>query len=50
MIKIAIEKKWFVCPDCGKKLVVYDDTAKCRGVYVYCKFCKKEVEIKVNCS
>ena len=50
MIKIPIEKKWFLCPYCEKKLVLYEDTAHCRGVYIFCKFCKQEVEIKVNYS
>lgn len=33
IIKIPTERKWFRCPCCGKKLLIYDDTAKCDGVY-----------------
>lgn len=48
MIKIPIEKKWFTCPNCEKKLALYDDTSECKGVYIYCKVCKKDVELKIN--
>lgn len=48
VIKIPVfEKKWFRCPHCGKKLLLFDNNAKCRGVYVFCKQCKKDVEIKI---
>ena len=48
VIKIPTERKWFRCPYCGKKLLIYDDTAKCDGVYINCRECKREVKIKIN--
>lgn len=45
--KPPLERKWYMCPFCGKKLVIYDNTAKCSGVFIMCKNCKKEVEIKI---
>ena len=46
-IRIPTERKWYVCPYCGKHLVVYNDIAVCKGVYIRCKECRKEVEIKI---
>lgn len=43
----AVERKWFKCPHCGKKLVLYDNTAKASGVFIKCKNCKNEVELKI---
>lgn len=43
------EKKWYDCPKCGKKLLKYDDEkVKSAQVYIKCKNCKEEVEIKIN--
>lgn len=36
MRTLAIEKKWAVCPECGAKCVIYDDTADCHGVFCKC--------------
>lgn len=44
---IATERKWFSCPYCGKNLVIVDNTARCNGIYVKCKKCKREVEIRI---
>jgi len=33
---LATEKKWAVCPKCGAKVVIYDDTAECNGVFCKC--------------
>lgn len=45
--KPPLSRKWYICSCCGKQLAVYDDTASCTGVFVYCKVCKKEVEITI---
>ena len=45
--KPSIERKWFKCPNCGHNIVIYDNTAKCSGVFFKCKKCKKEIEIKI---
>ena len=45
-IPIPTERKWFDC-ECGQHLLIYDDTAKSRGVFIKCKRCGKEVEIKI---
>lgn len=39
-------KEWFVCPICGFKLLMVDNTKKIEGVYLKCKKCKNEIEIK----
>jgi len=48
MFKMPVKKEWFKCPYCGKNAVLHDNTAKCRGVYMRCKKCGKEIEIKIN--
>ena len=35
------------CPHCGKNTVLYDNTAHSNGVYVKCKECRKEFEIRI---
>ena len=43
------KKTWFDCPKCRKHLVKYDELkAKSAQVYIKCKNCKEEVEIKIN--
>lgn len=46
-ITIPTERKWYKCPYCGKKLLIYDDAANCRGLYINCRECKREVNIKI---
>lgn len=41
-------KKWFLCPCCKKKLIRYKEDAESKGVFLLCKNCKKEIEIKIN--
>ena len=41
-------KKWFICPYCKKKLVKYEKDAISKSVFLLCKKCGKEVEIKIN--
>lgn len=42
-------KKWYVCPYCQKKKIIkYERDAFCKGVFLVCKKCGKEVEIKIN--
>ena len=36
---LATERKWAVCPNCGAKVVIYDDTAECHGVHCKCTRC-----------
>lgn len=43
----APEKKWYTCPACGQRLLIYADGAKCSGVYIRCKGCKREVEVRI---
>lgn len=45
--KPPLERYWFRCPYCGKKLALYDNTTQCNGVFLKCKNCKNEVELKV---
>lgn len=45
---ISKEKKWYFCPYCRKKLVIHYKDAKCTGVIIRCKSCKRDVEIVLN--
>jgi len=44
----AIERRWAVCPHCGKRLVIYTNNAQCSGVYIRCKNCRKEAELSIS--
>mgnify|MGYP001011242207 CR=1 FL=1 len=42
-----LKREWFVCPVCGTKLIIYDNTAVLSGgEYIKCRTCKNEIEIK----
>lgn len=42
-------KKWFVCPNCSKKILIYDEVkGQSQGLYIKCKSCKKVIEIVVK--
>lgn len=45
--KPPIRRDWYRCPHCGKNTVLYDNAACCTGVYVKCKGCRKEFEIRI---
>lgn len=45
--KPPLARKWFLCPHCKTKLAIYDNTARCNGLFTKCKTCKKEIEIKI---
>ena len=43
------EKKWLLCPYCGAKTIIYDNTAECRGVHIKCtRGCKATFEVKIK--
>ena len=42
-----LERKWYTCPICKTKLAIVDNTTKSNNVFVKCRTCKNEVEIKV---
>ncbi len=44
--KPPVMRTWARCPGCGAKLVLFDNTASCRGVFVKCtRGCGREVEL-----
>ena len=43
-------KEWYLCPICGKKLVKFEKNAVSKKVFLICKKCGKEVEIKIDKS
>ncbi len=48
MKKPPIERKWYCCPVCHTKLIIYDNTAVLSGgLFIKCRTCKREIEIKV---
>ena len=47
--KPSLERKWLLCPRCGAKTILYDNTACCAGVYIKCtRGCKLEFEVKIE--
>lgn len=40
------EKQWYICPVCGYKLLKTKKGFYSRGVFIKCKKCQKEIEIK----
>ena len=43
--KAYIGEDWAVCPRCGQRLCRVDKGATAHGIYLYCKFCKRDVEL-----
>lgn len=41
------EVSWYSCPNCGQKLCRIDINSKAEKIYLWCKKCKKEVEINI---
>lgn len=41
-----MNKDWYYCPICKKKLVKIDYDKQIEGVFVQCPKCKREIEIK----
>ena len=46
--EIPFERKWYSCPHCGAPLLIYDNTAQSNNVFLKCKKCGNEVEIKIK--
>lgn len=46
-LSIPVKREWYDCDECGQHLLIVDDTAKCSGVYIKCKRCGKENEIRI---
>ena len=42
------KKTWFVCPICSKKLLKISIGAESSGIYIKCRNCKSEIEIKIK--
>lgn len=42
------ERKWYTCPECGAKLAVFDSGAVSKDVFIKCRICKNEIEIKIK--
>ena len=44
-----IKNGWYICPFCMKqRLAKVGRHAKCKGVSVWCKLCRKMVELKLH--
>lgn len=41
-------KRWYKCPFCGKNLIKFVKDANSKGIFLLCKNCGKEIEIKIN--
>lgn len=47
--KPPLEKRWILCPSCGMKTILIDNTANCSGVYIKCtRGCKQVFELIVR--
>lgn len=45
----STETKWAVCPYCGAKTVIYDNTANCSGVHQKCtRGCRRVFELVIK--
>ena len=43
------DKEWYKCPYCKKKkLIKYNKNAQSEGIFLLCKNCGREVEIKIK--
>lgn len=47
IVKPPVQRRWVECPICGTKLAIADNTTVCRGLYIKCKRCKKEIKIEL---
>lgn len=46
--KVATKRIWAICPKCGAKVVLFDDTANCSGVWCKCtRKCGTQFELIV---
>ena len=45
--KPPLRRDWYCCPYCGAKTMLYDNTARCNGVFLKCKRCRREFEVKI---
>jgi transcription elongation factor Elf1 len=41
-------KKFFRCPDCGKKLARIEEKATAAGVFLWCSRCRKEKKLYID--
>lgn len=41
-----MDKKYVYCPNCGKKLFRIENNSKYNNIYIWCKTCKKEINVK----
>ena len=49
MKKPPVERKWIVCPHCGAKHSIYDNTAESHGVFLKCtRGCGAEFELVIE--
>ena len=40
---------WALCPHCGSKTTLFDNTASCRGVWVKCtRGCRQEFQLVIE--
>lgn len=39
------EKRYALCPHCGKKLFRVTNESSYKNIYVWCKNCKKEIKV-----
>lgn len=42
-----IERQWYKCPKCGAKLAIIDNVTHCSHLFIKCRVCKNEIEVKI---
>jgi len=49
MTSVKAKKIWYRCSNCNQKLLKYDEIkGKSQKLFIRCKQCKKEIEIKIE--
>jgi transcription elongation factor Elf1 len=44
------KRSWFSCPKCGQKICQFSSGAKVHELYIKCKKCHNEVEVKIEAA
>lgn len=42
------KKEWYNCPICGKHLLRITKESEAKDIYLYCKYCRKEIKINIR--
>ena len=43
-------KEWYKCPYCKQNILKYATNAESEKIYIICKKCKREIEVKIKAT